>query len=129
MKNVNVIEANDATFEAEVLKSDKPVLVDFFATWCGPCKMLAPTLSNVADAKVGTVKTVMVDVDKSPDLVKKYEIQSMPTLVVLRDGKELSRKIGGDTQASLLKWIDDALNGTAPKVVKKSGPPRKGPKP
>jgi thioredoxin 1 len=117
----NVADVTDATFEAEVLKSDKPVLVDFFATWCGPCKMLAPTLDKIAAETTNTLKTVKVDVDKSPDLVEKYEIKSMPTLVLIRNGEVISRKIGGDTKANILKWIDDSLHGTAPKVVKRFG--------
>lgn len=111
----------NADFEQEVLKSDKPVLLKFFATWCGPCKLLAPTVEKVAAEKAGSVKTVAVDVDQSPELVKKYDIQSWPTLLVIRDGNVLSRKVGGDTKANILTWIDASLGGTAPKVVKRPG--------
>src|SRR3984957_9323454 len=94
---------------SEVIKSDKPVLVDFFATWCGPCKMLAPTLEKVAAETADTVKIVKVDIDASPELAKQYLVNAYPTLFIIRNGKAISKKIGGDTKASLLKWIGDSL--------------------
>ena len=97
---------SDADFEAEVLKSDKPVLVDFFAEWCGPCKAMAPALEQVADALKGSVKVVKVDVDQSPGIAQQYNLRAMPTLMVFSGGKVTAQHVGAMTQrASLERWL------------------------
>ena len=85
---------NKGNFENEVLKSDIPVLVDFWATWCGPCKMLAPTISKIAEEQAGKVKVCKLDVDEEPEIAVRYGIQSIPTLKVFVDGKEVATSIG-----------------------------------
>lgn len=88
-----VIEVNQENFEEEVLKSDKKVLIDFYAIWCGPCKIAAPILEEVAEEN-DDIKVVEIDVDKSEQLVYKYNVSAMPTLVVIENGKEVNRSVG-----------------------------------
>lgn len=100
----------DATFDAEVLKSKEPVVVDFFAEWCGPCKAMAPALEQVAKEMAGKVKVVKVDVDQSPEVTQKYRIQAMPTLMVFKDGKVASTQVGALVQkAKLESWIKQSV--------------------
>ncbi|MDE2336383.1 MAG: thioredoxin [Alphaproteobacteria bacterium] len=99
-----------ADFEAEVLKSEKPVLVDFFATWCGPCKSLAPILEQIAAEKADSLKIVKVDVDASPELAAEYGIRAMPTMMIFKDGDVVATKVGGAPKSALVKWIDGALS-------------------
>lgn len=84
----------DSTFEAEVIKSDLPVLVDFFAVWCGPCKMAAPILDKMSDELQGKVKIVKLDVDENPQIAQQYGVMSIPTVVLFNKGKEAERKVG-----------------------------------
>ena len=85
---------NDQNFEEEVLKSDIPVLVDFWASWCGPCKMLAPTIAQIAEEKQGTIKVGKLNVDDSPELAAQYGIASIPTLMVFVNGEVVKTSIG-----------------------------------
>jgi len=90
----HVPAVNDATFEAEVLKSPIPVLVDFYAEWCGPCKRLAPTVEEVAREQAGKVKVVKVDIDGSQESASKYGVMAVPTLVLFKNGAEAGRLMG-----------------------------------
>ena len=83
----------DSQFETEVLKSDLPVLVDFFAVWCGPCKMAGPILDKLADQYAGKVKIIKIDVDQS-EIAGQFDVQSIPTVVMFQKGKETERKVG-----------------------------------
>ena len=85
---------SENNFEEEVLKSDKPVLVDFWATWCGPCRMLAPTIAKIAEEQEGKIKVGKVDVDEQPELAVRYGISSIPTLKVFKDGKLVKSSVG-----------------------------------
>ena len=84
----------ESNFESEVLKSDVPVLVDFWATWCGPCRMLAPTIAKIAEEQQGKIKVGKVDVDEEPGIAQRFNIFSIPTIIVFKDGKELARTVG-----------------------------------
>ena len=85
---------NVNNFEEEVLKAETPVLVDFWATWCGPCRMLAPTVSAIAEKYAGKVKVCKVDIDENIPLAEKYGIEVIPTLILFKNGEEKARKIG-----------------------------------
>ncbi len=91
MAEVVLTEKN---FEEEVLKSDKPVLVDFWATWCGPCRMLAPTIAKIAEEQEGIIKVGKIDVDDEPELAAKYGIASIPTLMVFKNGEVVKSSVG-----------------------------------
>lgn len=101
---------NDANFEAEVLKSSEPVLVDFFAEWCGPCKAMAPALDQVAQEMAGKVKIVKIDVDQNPEITQRYRIQAMPTLLIFKDGKVAAQQVGALVQKRKLEdWINQSI--------------------
>ena len=91
---MSVLTINNQNFEKEVVKSDKPVLLDFWASWCGPCKMLSPIVDEVAEELNGTVKVGKINVDEESDLASRFQIMSIPTLVVIKDGKEVKRSVG-----------------------------------
>lgn len=101
----NVKELTDTDFDSEVLKSPVPVLVDFGATWCGPCKALAPIVSKIADDYVGKVKVVTVDIDDAPETAKKYGIKSVPTVVVFQGGQKTGQNVGLTSRENLLKLL------------------------
>ena len=103
----------DTTFEAEVLKSKEPVLVDFFAEWCGPCKAMAPALDQIAGEMAGKLKVVKVDVDQSGATAQKYHIQAMPTLIMFKDGKEVDRHVGALVQKIKLEGWAKKASGQA----------------
>jgi thioredoxin 1 len=101
---------SDANFEKEVLKSSEPVLVDFFAEWCGPCKAMAPALEQVAADMKGKVKVAKLDVDQNPEVTQKYTIQAMPTLMIFKDGKKVAERVGALTQKKQLQdWITGSI--------------------
>lgn len=99
-------EVNDKNFKTEVLASKEPVVVDFFAEWCGPCKAMAPALEQVAKEMSGKVKVVKIDVDANPEVTQQYKIQAMPTLLLFKDGKVAATQVGALVQKSRLEaWI------------------------
>ena len=96
---------NDSNFETAVLQSEKLVLVDFFATWCGPCRQMLPIVSEIADEMAGQVGIYKLDVDEAPKTPDMFDIQSLPTLVLFRGGKEVARKNGAMLKSELVSWI------------------------
>lgn len=101
---------SDKTFEEEVLKSAEPVVVDFFAEWCGPCKAMAPALDQVATEMKGKVKVVKLDVDRNPQVTMKYGIRAMPTLMVFKGGKVAAQHTGALVQKKRLEeWINGSI--------------------
>ena len=102
-------KVSDATFEAEVLKSAEPVVVDFWAEWCGPCRMIAPALEEISGAMNGKVKIVKLNVDENPAIATKYGVMSIPTLMIFKDGQLASRQIGAAPKQKLEQWINGAV--------------------
>ncbi|MDX2159529.1 MAG: thioredoxin [Hyphomicrobiaceae bacterium] len=103
-------EVSDANFKAEVLESSVPVVVDFFAEWCGPCKAMAPALEQVAKEMAGKVKIVKLDVDQNPGITQQYRIQAMPTLMMFKGGKVAATQVGALVQKRKLEdWINGAV--------------------
>lgn len=105
----NIIELTEAGFEAEVLKATDPVLVDFYAPWCGPCKMLAPALEQLAGEWGGRVKFAKLNVDDAPQVAGDYQITGVPTLVVFRGGKPVDQIVGMVPPAALKRWLEQAV--------------------
>lgn len=98
---------SDATFDQEVLKSTQPVLVDFWAEWCGPCKAIAPVLEELSTELAGKVKIVKLDVDSNPATAAKYGVRSIPTMILYKGGEAVDMKIGAGTpKAGLSKWLE-----------------------
>lgn len=104
-----VTKVTDATFQSEVLNSPVPVVVDFWAEWCGPCKMIAPALDAIAGKVGDKVKIVKLNVDENPETGGKYGIMSIPTLLVFKNGKLADRKVGAAPQASLETWVNGQI--------------------
>ncbi|WXA89747.1 thioredoxin [Pendulispora rubella] len=102
----NVLEVGDANFDSEVLKADLPVLVDFGAAWCGPCKALAPIVAKIADENVGKYKVVAIDIDDAPAVAQKYGIRGVPTLIVFKGGEKKNQHVGLTNKDALLKLLD-----------------------
>lgn len=107
-----IVDAGDADFSVVAEQSPVPVLVDFWAAWCGPCRMVSPVLDKLARERPGRIKLVKVDVDKSPGLSRRFDVQAIPTLMVLVDGKVAARQAGAAPAEALRTWLDRALSGS-----------------
>jgi thioredoxin 1 len=101
----NAVAVNEASFDEEVVKSSVPVLVDFWAAWCGPCRAIAPTVEELASEYAGKLKVVKVDVDENPDVSSRYGVQSIPTLLVFKGGEVVERLIGAYPKNMLLQKL------------------------
>jgi len=104
------VEVTDATFEQEVLKSDTPVLVDFWATWCGPCKMIAPVVEELANEFSGKLKIGKVDVDNNQQIAMQFGIRSIPTLLIFKGGRVVDQLVGAVPKNNLVDKINKHLN-------------------
>lgn len=102
---MSTIQLNNGNFEEEVIKSEMPVLVDFWAAWCGPCQMLAPTIDELA-AELTEAKVCKVNVDENPELASRYKIMTIPSLLVFRNGEVVSRSIGVKTKKEIKEFIE-----------------------
>ena len=102
-------KTSDASFESDVLKSAEPVVVDFWAEWCGPCRMIAPALEEIAGQLGDKVKIVKLNVDENPQTASKYGVMSIPTLMLFKNGEMASRQVGAAPKAKLQQWITAAV--------------------
>jgi thioredoxin 1 len=109
MSGDKVITVNDINFDAEVLKSEIPVLVDFSATWCQPCRAIAPLVNQLAGEYEGRVKVTAVDIDESPATAQKFQIRGVPTLLVIKEGKVVGQQVGAAPKAKIAALMDGAL--------------------
>ncbi len=105
----HILHVSDDTFESEVLKSGTPVLVDFWAEWCGPCKMIAPTLDEVAKEYSGRLKVAKVNVDQNQGIPPKYGIRGIPTLILFKNGEVAAQKVGALAKGQLTAFIDSNI--------------------
>lgn len=103
------INVTDSTFHEQVLKADKPVLVDFWAPWCGPCKMIAPVLEEIAEAMKGKLIVAKVNVDENPLTPNSHGVRGIPTLILFKNGQVAATKVGALQKAALLQWLTSVL--------------------
>jgi thioredoxin 1 len=103
------VTVTDDTFSSDVLSSSTPVLVDFWATWCGPCKMVAPVLEEIASEKAGDLTVAKLDVDANPGTARDFQVVSIPTMILFKDGAPVKRIVGAKGKAALLRELGDAL--------------------
>ena len=105
----NITHVSEASFDQDVLSSELPVLVDFWAAWCGPCKMIAPILDEIANDYAGKLKVCKVDVDANPGIPEKFGIRGIPTLIVFKDGNAVDTKVGALSKTQLAEFIDSCM--------------------
>lgn len=104
-----IVHTSDGSFESDVLKSDKPVLLDFWAEWCGPCKMIAPLLDEAADEYADKLNIVKINIDENPNTPQKFGIRSIPTLMIFKDGAPQAQKLGAMSKSQLTEFLDSNL--------------------
>ncbi|MEZ5553959.1 thioredoxin TrxA [Haliea sp.] len=105
----NIVHVSDASFDADVLNADLPVLVDFWAEWCGPCKMIAPVLDEIASEYAGKLKVCKVDVDANPEIPPKFGIRGIPTLILFKGGSAEATKVGALSKSQLVDFIKEVI--------------------
>ena len=109
----HVNEVSDSSFEKDVLQSDKPVLVDFWAAWCAPCRMLAPTVEAVAEKYASAASVVKLNVDENPSVSQRYGIKGIPTLILFKGGNEAERIVGATSKGNISRMIDRVVGSGA----------------
>jgi len=105
----NIINVTDATFEQEVLSSEIPVLLDYWAEWCGPCKMIAPILNDIADEYSGKIKVAKLNIDENPGTPAKFGVRGIPTLMIFKSGSIEATKVGAMSKSQLSAFIDSTI--------------------
>ena len=104
--SANITHVTDQSFDADVLKSGETVLVDYWAEWCGPCKMIAPVLEEIASTYAGKIKIAKMDVDANQEVPAKYGIRGIPTLILFKNGEEIAKKVGAMSKSQLTAFLD-----------------------
>lgn len=102
---MSALKITKDNFQSEVMESDKPVLIDFWAAWCGPCKMVAPIIEEVADELAGTAKVCKINIDEEPELASAFQVMSIPTLAVIKDGKVVNVAVGARPKAEIISLL------------------------
>jgi|TARA_B110000263_G_scaffold226812_1_gene218706 thioredoxin 1 len=102
-------QVTDDTFELDVLRADGPVLVDFWAEWCGPCKQIAPSLDEISEELEGKVSLAKVNIDENPETPSKYGVRGIPTLMLFKDGEVASTKVGALPKSKLKEWVESVI--------------------
>ena len=108
---MSTTKVTDDSFEADVLNADKPVIVDFWAEWCGPCKQIAPALDDLASDLGDKVTVAKVNIDENPQTPQKYNVRGIPTLILFKDGQPASTKVGSLPKSKLYEWVEGEVNG------------------
>ena len=106
---MSVIAISEKSFEEEVVNSNIPVLIDFWAEWCGPCKEISPILEEISDEMKDKIKIVKINIDENPNLPSQYNVQSIPTLIILKKGELIATKIRSSVKSELLSWINTSI--------------------
>ena len=107
--SANTVAVTDKSFEKDVLKAEGPVLVDFWAEWCGPCKMIAPALEDIGSEFKGRVTVAKINIDENPEAPTRYAVRGIPTLIVFRDGKPVAQKTGALPKSQLRAWVESSI--------------------
>jgi len=115
----HIVHTTDATFAQDVLKSDKPVLLDFWAEWCGPCKAIAPILDEIASEYGDRIKIAKIDIDKNPQTPPKFGIRGIPTLILFKNGTVEAQKVGAVSKSQLAAFLDSNLDDAVGALAKK----------
>ena len=103
-------QVTDATFEEEVLKSDKPVVLDFWAPWCGPCKQIGPSLEEISDEMKDKITVAKVNIDENPVTPTKYGVRGIPTMLVFKGGEAAATKLGAISKPAIVEWIEESIS-------------------
>ena len=106
---MTTVKVSDASFDADVLKSSEPVVVDFWAEWCGPCKMIAPALEEISNEMEGKVKVVKLNIDENQETAIKFGVRSIPTLILFKDGQPAATQVGAAPKGKLLDWVNSSI--------------------
>ena len=107
--NENIINVTDSTFDDEVIKSELPVLLDYWAEWCGPCKMIAPILDDIANEDIGKIKVAKINIDDNPNTPAKFGVRGIPTLMIFKSGSIEATKVGALSKSQLSAFIDSTI--------------------